>query len=63
LNGFIDAYLYAAGLIDGALPFDELRARYHINAAARDAADAEDFPERIRVGLPTIRPSEPATTR
>jgi len=42
------------------VPFDELRARSHINAAAREAADAEDFPERIRVGVPTIRSPEPA---
>ncbi len=61
LNGLIDGYLYGAGLIDNplGLPFDELRARSHINARAHEAADAEDFPQRIRVGLPTIPPAEP----
>jgi len=56
LNGFIDGYLYSAGFMNSDLPFDELRSRSHINAAAQAAEQAADFPERIRVGLPTINP-------
>ena len=62
LNGLIDGYLYGAGLLYNplGLSFDELRARSHVNAAAKAAADADDFPQRIRAGLPTIPPPEPA---
>jgi hypothetical protein len=54
LNGLIDAYLYSAGWLDTSLPFDELRQRSQINAAAQAAGDAADFSERIRAGLPTM---------
>src|SRR5215510_2916964 len=53
-NGLIDSYLYHSGRIDTSLPFDELRARSLINAAAEAADGAPDFPSRIRIGLPTI---------
>jgi hypothetical protein len=53
-NGLIDSYLYHSGRIDTSLPFDELRARSLINAAAQAADGAADFPNRIRIGLPTI---------
>jgi hypothetical protein len=52
LNGFIDSYIYSAGLVDDILPFDELRRRSRINEAALAAADAPDFSERIRASLP-----------
>ncbi|MET1116343.1 MAG: DUF4105 domain-containing protein, partial [Comamonas sp.] len=52
LNGWSDRYLYRAGLIDTALPFDALRARAQINAAAQAADQAPDFSERIRMGRP-----------
>jgi Domain of unknown function (DUF4105) len=54
LNGLIDSYLYHSGRVDTALPFDELRRRSQINAAAQAANDAPDFSERIRASLPTI---------
>ena len=54
LNGLIDSYLYHSGRIDTSLPFNELRRRSLINALAQAAERARDFPERIRVGLPTI---------
>ena len=54
LNGLIDSYLYHSGRIDTSLPFDELRRRSLINAAAQAADGAPDFPDRIRAGLPTI---------
>jgi len=53
-NGLIDSYLYHSGRIDTSLPFDELRRRSLINAAAQAADGATDFPDRIRAGLPTI---------
>jgi hypothetical protein len=54
LNGLIDSYLYRSGRIDTTLPFDELRRRSLINAAAQAAEGAPDFSERIRALLPTI---------
>jgi len=52
LNGFIDRYVYSAGLVDNTLPFDELRRRSRINDAALAAGDAPDFSQRIRASLP-----------
>jgi hypothetical protein len=46
--------LYAAGVIDTSIPFEELRRRSRINAAAQAASESADFSERIRAGLPTI---------
>lgn len=54
LNGLIDQYIYSAGVVDTSLPFDELRRRSRITAAAQAAAGAEDFSARIREGLPAI---------
>ncbi len=54
LNGLIDSYLYHSGRVDTTLPFDELRRRSQINAAAQAADDAPDFSDRIRASLPTI---------
>jgi hypothetical protein len=54
LNGFIDQYLYGAGLIETDLPFEELRRRSHVNEAAGKADGAPDFAHRIRqaIGIP-----------
>ena len=52
LNGFIDSYIYSAGLVDNTLPFDELRRRSQINEAAEAAGDSPDFSRRIRASLP-----------
>ena len=54
LNGLIDSYLYHSGRIDTTLPFDQLRQRSLINAAAKAADGAPDFSQRIRASLPTI---------
>jgi hypothetical protein len=54
LNGLIDSYLYHSGRVDTTLPFDELRRRSLINAAAQAADDAADFSYRIRASLPTV---------
>lgn len=52
-NGLIDSYLYHSGRVDTTLPFDELRRRSLINAAAQAADGAPDFSRRIRQSLPT----------
>lgn len=54
LNGLIDSYLYHSGRVDTTLPFDELRRRSLINAAAQAADGALNFWQRIRAHLPTI---------
>jgi hypothetical protein len=43
LNGLVDSYLYHLGRVDTTLPFDELRRRSLINAAAQ-AADLRTLP-------------------
>ncbi len=48
LNGFVDQYLYSAGMIDSDLPFEELRRLSHINEAAGKADGLPDFARRIR---------------
>jgi hypothetical protein len=51
VNGSLDGLLYARGrLVTGGLPFQELREREHIDAAARAAGQAPDFSSLIRVG-------------
>ena len=52
LNGLIDSYLYGMGLVDTALPFEELRPRSRINDAAGAADNAPDFSQRIRAAVP-----------
>ncbi len=54
LNGLIDRYMYAAGVVQSPLPFDELRRRSRITATAQAAGDGPDFWQRIRAGLPTM---------
>jgi hypothetical protein len=57
LNGLSDRYVYAAGVVDTSLDFEELRRRSRINDAARAAGDAEDFSARIRASLPVPAPA------
>jgi hypothetical protein len=52
LSGYIPQYLYERSGIDTSLPFEELKRRSHINAAAKSSDDAADFSQRIRTGLP-----------
>ena len=52
LSGYVPQYLYERAAIDTSLPFEVLKQRSHINAAARAADNAPDFSQRIRVGLP-----------
>ena len=52
LNGFVDSYLFCIGLVDTALPFDQLRPLSRINDAAQTAHDAPNFSQRIRAAVP-----------
>jgi hypothetical protein len=51
VNGWVDRYLYRAGLINTALPFEELRARSRIPPGPPDEGAAA-FSRRIRSALP-----------
>jgi len=52
LSGYTPLYLYEHKMVDTSLPFDELKRRSHINAAAQAADQAADFSQRIRKDLP-----------
>jgi hypothetical protein len=52
LSGYTPLYAYERGRLDTRLPFEELRRRSHVNAAAQAADQAADFSQRIRAGLP-----------
>ena len=52
LPGYTPAYVYESGRIDQSLPFEELKRRSLVNAAAQAADQAPDFSRRIRAGLP-----------
>ncbi len=54
LNGLVDQYIFSAGVVDTSLPFEELRRRSRITAAAQAAEGSPDFSERIREGLTVI---------
>jgi hypothetical protein len=51
LSGYVPQYMYEHGRIDTSFPFDELRRRSHINAAAQAAGQDSHFSQRIRAGL------------
>jgi hypothetical protein len=55
LSGYTPQYLYERGRLDGSLPFEELKRRSRINAAAQAADQAPDFSQRIRAALPRPR--------
>ncbi len=50
LNGKGDEFVYENKKLVGDLPFEELKRRAHINAAARPVGQAPDFSARIRAG-------------
>ncbi len=54
-NGYLDQLAHERGTIDNSLPFEEMRRRSEITAAARAADGAEDFSARIRADLPAAR--------
>jgi hypothetical protein len=51
VSGLGDEMAYERGILAGALPFDELKRRAHINPVAHEAPEAE-FSRRIREGRP-----------
>ena len=51
-SGYAPEYVYEQGRLDRSLPFEELKRRAHVNAAAQAADQAPDFSRRIRAGLP-----------
>jgi hypothetical protein len=55
LSGYAPEYVHDAGRLDRSLPFEELKARSHVNAAARAADRSPDFSQRIRAALPPAR--------
>lgn len=52
LSGYAPQYVYELGGLETSLPFDELRAKSHVNPKARAIGDAPDFSARLREGLP-----------
>ena len=52
LSGYAAEYVYETGRLETSLPFEELRRRSRVNAAAVAADGAPDFSRRIREGLP-----------
>ena len=62
LSGYVPQYLYERGAIDTSLPFEELKRRSLINAAAQAADTAPDFSQRIRATLPMPPKLNPAKT-
>ena len=52
LSGYTPEYAYDRGRLDRSLPFEELKRRSLINAAAQAADKAPDFSRRIRARLP-----------
>jgi len=51
-NGRVDEVLYERGRVQSNMPFEELRRRSDVTAAAHDAYGSDDFSARIRVDLP-----------
>lgn len=51
-SGYSPEYAYENGRLDRSPPFEALKERSHINAAARAADRAPNFSRRIRAGLP-----------
>jgi hypothetical protein len=58
LSGYAPLYAYEQGRLDTSRPFEELRRRSHINAAAHAADQAADFSQRIRTGPPNPSASD-----
>ena len=48
VNGWVDAYAYALGLLDVSVPLEALRQRSEVTSLARDSALDEGFSARIR---------------
>nr|WP_310422364.1 DUF4105 domain-containing protein [Mycoplana sp. BE70] len=53
VNGYLPEYAYNRGALDTRLPFDELKARAHIDQRAQKAGLLPDFSRLIRVDVPS----------
>ncbi|NML47744.1 DUF4105 domain-containing protein [Ramlibacter sp. G-1-2-2] len=51
LNGWVDRYLFATGILGSALPFRELRAHARVREEVQPGEDAADYSRRIRRDL------------
>lgn len=54
LNGHLPELLYERGSLDRSMPFEMLRAKSDVTEKVIAADDADDFSQRIRVGLPRM---------
>jgi hypothetical protein len=63
LSGYAPLYAYEHERLDTSLPFEELRRRSLVNAAAQAADQAPDFSQRIRANLPQPPPQPAPDTR
>jgi hypothetical protein len=54
-NAYLPEFLYRRGELDTTLPFEELKARSHVNARALAVRPGENFCVTIREGLPMPR--------
>lgn len=54
LSGYAPEYVYSMGRLDQSVPFEELKRRAHINAAAQAADQAPDFSRRIRAAADRV---------
>ena len=52
ISGYLPEYLYDRAIVDTRLPFEELRRRSLVDAAAQAADSDPAFSQRIRAGLP-----------
>ncbi len=56
VNGYGDELLYEKQAIDISLPFAELKQTSHVNQRAKAADRDPEFSEKIRAGLPGMKP-------
>jgi hypothetical protein len=63
LSGYAPLYAYEHERLDTSLPFEELKRRSLVNAAAQAADQAPDFSQRIRANLPQPPPQPAPDTR
>jgi len=60
-NGKMDELIYEQGaILNGGLPFEELKQKALINETAQAADDSPDFSRLIREGRPGFRPTDAA---
>jgi hypothetical protein len=63
LSGYAARQAYRGGNLDDSIPFEQLESLSHINAAAIEAGEGDDFSQRIRKGLPVPAPLAEGSTQ